>query len=77
MAKKAKKLDLQIDENMVKSTEGLEYINTPPKSGPLLTFDHWFMHSGRKNHHKVAMKVYASTIGRKTKEDWDSIFSKY
>ena len=77
MPKQSKKLDLQIDENMVKSTEGIEYSNTPAKSGPFMTFDHWFAVSGRKKHHKAALKVFTNTSGKRTKDDWDLAFKSY
>ena len=43
----------------------------------LLTFDRWFALQGRPAHHKLGMRAFASTKGKKTREAWDSIFENY
>jgi hypothetical protein len=52
----------------------------PPK---LITFDVWFTTAERacarlnQPHHKAGMKAWTRTSGKRTKDEWDRLFSKY
>lgn len=55
----------------------------PIRVEPRISFDVWFQCKGRsapkmtQPHHKIGMKQFASTSGKKTKSEWDRIFSAY
>lgn len=52
----------------------------PPK---LITFDVWFTTAERacarlnQPHHKAGMKAWTRTSGKRAKDEWDRLFSKY
>lgn len=43
----------------------------------LVTFDRWFAAKKFKPHWKEGMLAFTNTAGRKTMEEWDTIFKKY
>lgn len=44
---------------------------------PIVTFDRWFAMTKRPAHHKAGMKAFASTAGRRTLAQWNTIFQAY
>lgn len=48
---------------------------SPPQ--PLISFDRWFATTKRPAHHKAGMKAFASTAGRRTLAQWNTIFQAY
>lgn len=44
---------------------------------PLVSFDIWFVSTGKPAHHVAGMKAFADTSGRKTPSNWANIFKSY
>lgn len=49
----------------------------PPKPPQMIMFDRYFMSLGRPMHHKAGMLAFVNTKGKKTREAWEALFSKY
>lgn len=43
----------------------------------LMTFDTWFLSTGRPVHHKKGMQAYTDTKGKKSVDYWNQVFSTY
>lgn len=43
----------------------------------LISFDRWFLTTGRPAHHKAGMRAYSNTKGRRNKAAWDQLFKNY
>ena len=58
-------------------------VDVPLRAEPRVSFDVWFLCADRsaasmnQPHHKVGMRQFASLDGKKTKAEWDRIFSAY
>jgi len=61
-----------------RSEEVVAQKSSQPVDPPMLvTFDRWFAAKKYKPHWKDGMLAFTNTDGRKTMEEWDSIFKKY
>lgn len=43
----------------------------------LISFDRWFLGTGRKAAHKVGMRAFCNTMINRTKEAWNELFKAY
>lgn len=84
MAKKDFGSRSSASEDVALEAEVVAPVVAPPvASKPRISFDMWFQSSDRsaagmtQPHHKQGMKAFANTKGKRTKDEWDSIFARY
>ena len=49
----------------------------PVPKGPAVLFRRWFQAKGFKDHWRGGMEAFADTNGRRTIEEWDTVFKNY
>jgi hypothetical protein len=56
-------------------------VNVPTQQVPavLITFDRWFLATGKPAHHKAGMKAFlkGGSQGKKTLAAWNELMSRY
>lgn len=77
MAKKAKDLEETIEPTVTEEVPEVKEVVevAPPKQ--LISFNLWFANARLPARRKVGMQAFTNTNIRRTKEEWDKIFSTY
>lgn len=52
-------------------------VKSAPAPVKQISFDRWFLGTGRNKRHKFGMMSYTNTNIKRTQESWDEVFKNY